>query len=122
MMGAKKILKKKKKPQRQAVKPVRAPASTPAPLSMYEVTGDNPKKLPKIVANASLANAMRDFGKSPVSSTYPSELARANSVPCPRTIENHVSSEQCALQATSSTEPGSFHGTYRRIKKINIED
>ena len=42
-MGAKKMESIKKIPQKTAVMPVRAPASTPAALSIYKVTGESPK-------------------------------------------------------------------------------
>jgi hypothetical protein len=82
MIGAKKIEIKKKKPQKTAVMPVFAPASTPAPLSMKDVTGLSPKSDPNIVDKASAAKARRLFGKSPVSlSTYPRAEASARRVP-----------------------------------------
>lgn len=64
-----------------AVNPVRAPASTPDPDSIYDVTGVKLKKLPKIVANASAEKANRERGKSPFSSTNFNVLANASSVP-----------------------------------------
>lgn len=82
MMGAKKIDKKKKIPQNMAVKPVREPASTPAPLSMKDVTGERPKIEPNIVEIASTAKACLLAGKSPVSSsTKPIAETRASRVP-----------------------------------------
>ena len=68
-IGAKKMLKKKKNAQITAVSPVLEPASTPAALSMYEVTGLRPKQEPIMVAMASAENAQRLLGKSPFSST-----------------------------------------------------
>ena len=81
MIGAKKILKKKYVPMMTAVNPVRAPASTPDPDSIYDVTGVKLKILPNIVANASAENANRERGKSPFSSTNFNVLANANKVP-----------------------------------------
>jgi len=81
MMGAKKMLIRKKIPQKTAVMPVREPVSTPAALSMYEVTGLRPKKEPAMVAQASAAKARRDRGKSPLSSAMPMAITRARRVP-----------------------------------------
>jgi hypothetical protein len=81
IMGAKKMLRKKEKPQRTAVKPVRAPASIPEPDSMYEVTGVRPKMLPKIVASASTEKANLERGKSPFGLATPINLVSAKRVP-----------------------------------------
>ena len=82
IMGAKKIDRKKNNPQNTAVRPVREPASTPAPLSMNEVTGESPKMEPNIVESASTENACLLAGKSPVSSsTKPIAETSARSVP-----------------------------------------
>mmetsp|Transcript_3761 Transcript_3761/g.7476 ORF Transcript_3761/g.7476 Transcript_3761/m.7476 type:complete len:211 (-) Transcript_3761:974-1606(-) len=81
IIGAKKILSKKKIPQNTAVMPVREPVSTPAALSMYEVTGLRPKKEPAMVAQASAAKARRDRGKSPFSSAIPMAITKARRVP-----------------------------------------
>eukprot|EP00977_Amphora_coffeiformis_P012481 scaffold3077_cov162-Amphora_coffeaeformis.AAC.40 len=85
-IGAKKMDKKKKKATKMAVRPVRAPASTPAPLSMYEVTGDVPKMAPNIVARASEAYASRALGKSPFSSTNPIADTIPRRVPCGKDV------------------------------------
>ncbi len=81
MIGAKNIEKKKKNPQITAVRPVREPASTPAALSTKDVTGQRPKIEPNNVARASAANAWRERGKSPSSSTNPMLVARPSKVP-----------------------------------------
>ena len=81
MIGAQKILKKKYIPMMTAVKPVRAPASTPDPDSIYDVTGVKLNILPNSVANASAENANRERGKSPLASTNFNVLASASNVP-----------------------------------------
>ena len=70
-IGAKNKDIKKQIPVLMAESPVRPPAAIPAPLSIYAVTGELPKRAPTEMQEASVTYAMVERSKSPSASVAP---------------------------------------------------
>ena len=65
MIGARKRNGKKSRPQTTATQPVRPPAPTPAPDSMYVVADEVEDAPPAIAASESTSSGLRISGSSP---------------------------------------------------------
>src|SRR3954470_6718990 len=81
MIGAKKRNGMKRAPQTTATQPVRPPAPTPAPDSMYVVADDVEDAPPATAASESTSSGLRISGSSPSRSRYPACLPTPTSVP-----------------------------------------
>src|SRR3954469_16076182 len=81
MIGAKKRNGMKRAPQTTATQPVRPPAPTPAPDSMYVVADDVDDAPPAIAASESTSSGLRISGRSPSFVRYPAGLPTPTRVP-----------------------------------------
>src|SRR5947209_7364618 len=107
--GAKKRNGMKSEPATTDTQPVRPPAATPDPDSMYVVADDVEDAPPAIAASESTSNGLRMSGMWPFSSRYPAGLPTPTSVP----IVSKKSDRKRAKTQTSADTTPSFPNAWK---------
>src|ERR671938_454150 len=109
MSGAKKRNGMNSAPATTATQPVRPPAATPEPDSMYVVADEVEDAPPAIAASESMSSGLRMSGISPRSLRYPAGLPTPTSVP----IVSKKSDRKSANTHTSAETTPSFENAWK---------
>src|SRR3954471_19790637 len=109
MIGARNRNGMKSSPQTTATQPVRPPAPTPAPDSMYVVADEVEDAPPAIAASESTSSGLRMSGRSPSFVRYPAGLPTPTSVP----IVSKKSDRKSANTQTIAETTPSFENAWK---------